>query len=239
MKPNYLVSRCSERSLILLSMVIGLTACGPDNDFLDQLDPEPNIEQANPEQINTLDPQPYSESSVSPIPTPGSEPEQVATPEPVSVTPITFVAEDSSCSASPELLKASLLELTNESRGTAQVCGSELHQAVSALEWDDSLAAAARNHSIDMATHNFFNHTGSDGSSSFSRATAQGFPSRAVGENIAAGQRTTGSAQSGWIESAGHCRNIMYSNYTHMGASCIENSDTDFQRYWTVVFGRQ
>jgi len=132
-----------------------------------------------------------------------------------------------------------LLELTNQSRGTTQVCGGVLHQAVPALEWDDSLGIAARNHSIDMATHNFFSHTGSDGSSSFNRATALGFPSRAVGENIAAGQRTAGSAQSGWIESAGHCRNIMLATYTHMGASCIENSGADFQRYWTVVFGRK
>ena len=77
------------------------------------------------------------------------------------------------------------------------------------------------------------------GSSSFARATAQGFPSGAIGENIAAGQRTAGSAQTGWIESAGHCRNIMQPSYTHMGASCVEDSGADFQRYWTVVFGRR
>ena len=142
------------------------------------------------------------------------------------------------CSASADEVKRALLELTNVARAAQQVCGSTTYPATTMLQWDDSLAAAARNHSQDMATHNFFSHTGSDGLKAVNRAAAEGFPSGYVGENIAAGQTSTGTAQSGWMNSEGHCVNVMRPNYTHMGAACVANSGSDYRRYWTVVFGR-
>lgn len=143
-----------------------------------------------------------------------------------------------SCSANADEVKRALLELTNDARAAQQVCGSTSYPATTMLQWDDSLAAAARSHSLDMATHNFFSHTGSDGLSAVNRAAGEGFPSGYVGENIAAGQTSTGTAQSGWMNSEGHCVNIMRPNYTHMGAACVAKSGTDYSRYWTVVFGR-
>jgi len=148
MKPNYPVRRFSQKPFIFLSLVVSLSACGSQNEFLDQIESQPNngqpnigqanIGQANPQQINTLNLQPAP----------------VAVPEPVAELPIAFIAEDTTCGAQPELLKSSLLELTNRSRETAHICGGVTYPAVPALEWNDSLGDAARNHSIDMATHN-------------------------------------------------------------------------------------
>ena len=200
---------------------------------------------------------PVSESQTVSIPvtvsdpetTPVSGPDQVSDPvsptvsvpetEPVSELLSSISAEEISCDVDPEIFKMSLLELTNRSRQVDQLCGSTLYEAVQPLEWDDSLREAAHNHSTDMATHNFFSHTGSDGSRSSQRAITAGFPSGTIGENIAAGQRTAGIVQEGWVKSEGHCINIMRATYTHMGASCVVDTGANFQHYWTVVFGRK
>lgn len=162
-----------------------------------------------------------------------TQPTTVAELEPL------IAPENVVCNASKEEIASALLELTNLARGSEQICSTASYPSVSELAWDDSLEAAAIRHSLDMATHNFYSHTGSDGSKASTRALEEGFTFSYVGENIAAGQRTTGSAQSGWLQSVGHCVNIMRTNYTHMGAACVEDSGADYSRYWTVVFGRK
>jgi len=206
--------------------------------------PEP---ASSTETTSVIAPDPESSAVTTPVSLPESETPSETIPVPVAVVepqtgpnPLSQVPPaDVSCSASFVLLKASLLELTNQSRRIEQTCGNTIYQATQALEWDESLGLAASNHSTDMSEHNFFSHTGSDGSRPSQRTTIAGFPTGTIGENIAAGQRNAGSAQNGWMESEGHCKNIMNPGYTHMGASCVENSGTDFTRYWTVVFGRK
>jgi len=91
-----------------------------------------------------------------------------------------------------------------------------------------------------MASKNFFSHTGSNGSSVGDRATAAGFNWTAVGENIAAG--TSYSAVSavlqGWINSPGHCANLMRSSYRELGAAKVSNPSSTYNVYWTQVFGK-
>ena len=189
--------------------------------------------------ILIIQPAPEPEQPLAPMPEvqPESQPDTLEEPEPVSMPEVDL--RNLACDADPQVLGAALLELTNQSRQQSQTCGNRVHEAATPLEWDESLSRAALNHSVDMSTHNFFSHTGSDGSSSFQRAVAEGFPSNSVGENIAAGQRTTGTVQDGWMNSSGHCENIMRSAYTHMGASCVVDEGANFSRYWTVVFGRR
>ncbi len=196
----------------------------PESDAVAQTEPEP---QAQPE------------PEIQPEPEVQAEPELESGGSTSIDELIQVDLRNLACDADPGIVGAALLELTNQSRQQSQVCGSSVHQAVAPLEWDESLSRAALSHSVDMSTHNFFSHTGSDGSSSFQRAVAEGFPSMSVGENIAAGQRTTGAVQDGWMGSPGHCQNIMRSSYTHMGASCVLDEGVDFTRYWTVVFGRR
>jgi uncharacterized protein YkwD len=91
-----------------------------------------------------------------------------------------------------------------------------------------------------MANNNFFSHTGSDGQSVGYRATQAGYTWSAVGENIAAGipYSAVGAVMQGWIDSPGHCANLMRSNYTELGAAKASNPSSTYVIYWTQVFGR-
>ena len=77
-----------------------------------------------------------------------------------------------------------------------------------AFRRDARLDVAARLHSQDMATRNFFAHITPDGLTPSDRAAAQGYLTGA-GENIANGYPTATAVVLAWMASAGHCRNIL------------------------------
>ncbi len=143
------------------------------------------------------------------------------------------------CNVPVTEFREALLQATNDARSKGRFCGSQFYAKAAPLRWNGRLAKAARNHSRDMAINNFFSHTGSDGLQVWDRAVNAGFNYNYIGENIAAGYTTAASTQSGWEKSPGHCRNIMNPNYVVMGARCITRSNSDYQRYWTVVFGKR
>ena len=130
-----------------------------------------------------------------------------------------------------------MLELVNATRIEARMCGTLERAAVSTVQWNTSLAAAAQFHANDMTVNNFFSHTGSDGLGVVDRVEATGYVWRAVGENIAAGQLDVAAVHQGWVDSQGHCVNIMNSAFTEVGAACVSDPGTDFGNYWVVVFG--
>lgn len=146
-------------------------------------------------------------------------------------------AGDVGCDAEAGLFNATMLELINASRSEVRMCGELLREAVSTVTWNDNLAAAAAMHGNDMATNNFFDHTGSDGLGVGERATTALYNWRAVGENIAAGQQDQAEVHQGWLDSEGHCKNIMNNLFTEVGAACITDPGSDFGTYWVVVFG--
>ncbi|MEM9102907.1 MAG: CAP domain-containing protein [Pseudomonadota bacterium] len=129
-----------------------------------------------------------------------------------------------------------MLELVNQARSQQRRCGDESMDAVELLTWNCELADAAVSHSEDMATVNFFSHTGSDGLSVADRVSNAGYSWSRVGENIAVGQRTVEVVMEGWLDSPGHCRNIMNSGYTHFGSSRVDTDAADYPVYWTQVF---
>ena len=129
-----------------------------------------------------------------------------------------------------------MLTRVNNARQQARICGSSSYVATSDVAWHCSLEAAAQRHSTDMADNNYFSHTGSDGSNAGQRISATGYPWRAWGENIAAGYAAVESVVTGWLDSPGHCGNIMNPTVTEMGAASASNSSSDFQIYWTQVF---
>jgi len=102
---------------------------------------------------------------------------------------------------------------------------------------NEKLAGAALAHSNDMASNNFFSHTGSDGLSMADRANKQNYNWVALGENIAAGQQSFDNALQGWIDSPGHCENLMSPDFNEVAVACVQNSGTDFNQYWTNTFG--
>lgn len=143
------------------------------------------------------------------------------------------------CDASPDAIRTRALELINAARAEARFCGEEAYRpAVDPLGWDARLEAAARAHSTDMATINFFDHTGSDGSSPGDRIAREGYDWRRYAENIAAGQTTLEAAVTGWLDSPGHCRNLMQADVSETAIACVADDGADYRRYWTQVFAR-
>lgn len=129
-----------------------------------------------------------------------------------------------------------LLNLVNQARVQGRTCGDTAFPPAPPLTWEDDLEDAAQRHSNDMAFNNFFSHTGSDGSDVGQRVTAAGYDWRMVGENIAAGQRSIAEVVQAWLDSPGHCANIMNAGFKEIGAAVAVNPSADFQVYWTQVF---
>ena len=143
-----------------------------------------------------------------------------------------------SCSVSAE--EQSMLDAVNAFRAGTRDCGARgVFSPAPALVWNCQLESAAGGHSADMANNNFFSHTGSNGSGLGDRATAAGYNWNALGENIAAGYTSVGSVLQGWIDSDGHCANLMGASFTEMGAARRDNPASTYGSYWTQVFGRR
>lgn len=104
------------------------------------------------------------------------------------------------------------------------------------FRWDDRLGEAARLHSEDMAVHNFFSHTGSDGSHFTTRASQQGYSMWGGAENIAAGNTEFLRTMRQWAFSPGHCANMMGS-YSDIGIGYHIDSGSDWGVYWTMKLG--
>lgn len=135
--------------------------------------------------------------------------------------------------------EAEALRLVNLRRAAGANCGARgSFAAAPALRWQAQLASAAHGHSVDMATRDYFSHTGFDGRSAGERVTASGYAWSTTGENIAAGYPTTQAVVDGWMGSAGHCANLMNPNYTEMGLACAQNGASRYGRYWTQTLAR-
>ena len=84
-----------------------------------------------------------------------------------------------------------------------------------------------------MHENNYFSHTGRNGSSPTTRASAVGY-AYGVGENIASGQISAFNVVERWMNSTGHRANILRSAYDEFGTGYYaDESDS----YWTQNFG--
>lgn len=120
-----------------------------------------------------------------------------------------------------EAEKREMLNEVNKRRSKRTACGDKVMPAVSPLVWDDCVAAAAQFHADDMVKHNFFSHTSPNGEIPSNRGSEFGCDN--LGENIARGQMSIRTVVDSWMNSPGHCRNIMSKNYTKFGAGRSEN----------------
>ena len=135
--------------------------------------------------------------------------------------------------------EADVLALVNQKRAAGATCGGVAKPKVAAVTLDTKLRCAARKHSKDMGTKNFFSHTGSNGSSFSQRITSAGYTWTAAAENIAAGQMTPAAVMSSWMASTGHCNNLMNGTYKHLGVGYYYAPTSTYKHYWTQDFGKQ
>lgn len=135
--------------------------------------------------------------------------------------------------------QASLLARINEARARGARCGSEgRFGPAPPLAWNGALARAAAAHSRDMASHDLFSHTGSNGSVLRSRVDAAGYRWRSIAENIAGGRDTTRGVVDQWVTSPGHCANLMNPRFVHVGVACAPGGPrSTYTHYWTMTLG--
>jgi uncharacterized protein YkwD len=107
-----------------------------------------------------------------------------------------------------------------------------------ALTINSQLAAAAQDHATDMACNNMISHTGSDGSSAYSRVLASGYPG-SFSEEIIYGGGGPQAAISWWMSDQIHRDAILKAKSTEMGVGYAYYSNGAYGDYIAVDLGSQ
>jgi uncharacterized protein YkwD len=136
-------------------------------------------------------------------------------------------------------LRENMLRELNTARAKGRSCGARRMPPTAPLAWNDALSHAAASHSADMARRDYFGHATPEGKRVGARVSAEGYRWRSVGENIAGGDRSVEIVMRGWMDSPGHCANIMNPEFSDIGAACVERPGTTWGTYWTMVLGGQ
>lgn len=100
------------------------------------------------------------------------------------------------------------------------------------LNWE--LSRVARYKSQDMIDKRYFSHTSPTYGSPFDMMRNFGISYRTAGENIAAGQKTPQEVMNAWMNSEGHRKNILSSQYTEIGVGYAKGGQ--YGHYWTQMF---
>ncbi len=137
--------------------------------------------------------------------------------------------------ADARALASRALELVNAARARPRVCGTRKFAATNALVLDATLGRVAEAHARDMTRQRRMSHTGSDGSSAAERVTRAGYAWRVVAENVASGQSSAEEVVQTWLESPGHCANLMNPEVREMGMAFSFDASSDAGTYWVQV----
>jgi len=137
---------------------------------------------------------------------------------------------------SDEKILARVIELVNEARSEGRRCGSERFAAAPPLRVSAELDDAAMTHARAMARRNFFDHRGKDGSQPKDRVLRAGYEPRLSGENLAMGPESAEEVVEGWLNSPGHCANIMEPRFQHIGVGLATGRKRG-RIYWVQSFG--
>jgi uncharacterized protein YkwD len=132
-------------------------------------------------------------------------------------------------------LEEDVLVLVNEHRAQGATCGGESFGPTGPLSMQGNLVCAARLHSLDMAENGYFDHTNQEGQSPWDRMEEAGYAWSAAAENIARGQQDAAQVMDSWMNSPGHCANIMNPDLEEIGVGYVLLDGG--APHWTQVFG--
>jgi uncharacterized protein YkwD len=131
------------------------------------------------------------------------------------------------------------LEAVNAARAVARNCGTTAFAAAGPLKWQAQTEQAALVQAQYLQQNNLFSHTGANGSTVGDRLTATGYAWSTVGENIAAGYGDLAGVVKGWLDSPGHCVNVMNPNFTDLGVALVQGTSSNtYRTYWGMVLAR-
>ncbi|MFI4914662.1 MAG: CAP domain-containing protein [Steroidobacterales bacterium] len=134
------------------------------------------------------------------------------------------------------VIAARALALTNAARAQRRHCGSNATGPAPPLRPSPTLDRIAAAHAQDMLAHDYFAHTDPGGRTPADRVRAGGYSARMVGENIAFGALNADEVVRGWLDSPGHCQNIMEPRFTAMGLAYAANPRGAPHIYWVQLF---
>src|SRR5215211_1687822 len=143
----------------------------------------------------------------------------------ISPAPVVF-AQDSGYA--PDSEEWAFVELLNTYRG-------QLGLAPVTLNYE--LGAAAKYHSVDMATNNYFDHYLFDGTDAGTNIQNFGYTGFPYAENIAAGMATAQEVMIGWQNSPEHNATMTDPQYTEIGIGRYYNEASLYGWYWTATYG--
>jgi len=144
------------------------------------------------------------------------------------------------------------LDAINRARSIEQDCHSHgVFPATTPLVWNDKLYKASYEHTNDLVQTETFSHDGSGTEHDWTgyalgktsdiveRVENYDYNWGTVGENIAAGTNTSTAeiVIQQWLDSDGHCANLMSSDYTEIGMAMIYKENSRYKYYWTQDFG--
>jgi uncharacterized YkwD family protein len=181
-----------------------------------------------PTSTSTLIPRPTPTYTLPPPPTntntpvPKPSPTKTLEPQPTNTTASTTCSPTGNSS-----FESQVIALINQERAA---------EGLPALSSQSQLTSAARIHSADMASNNFFSHNSPTTGSPFDRITDQGYHFSMAGENIAGGYESPTLSVESWMNSPGHRANILDENYIHIGIGYAYCEDSTYGSYWTAVF---
>ncbi|MCC6271152.1 MAG: CAP domain-containing protein [Microbacteriaceae bacterium] len=105
------------------------------------------------------------------------------------------------------------------------------------LRLSATLQRAAEGHSGDMASRDYFEHVTPEGRLPVDRATAAGYSSRFVGENLAAGHAGADATFTQWRNSPAHDRGMRDPRYHAVGLGYVARPGSRYRHYWTMLMG--
>jgi uncharacterized protein YkwD len=132
-------------------------------------------------------------------------------------------------------LAARALELVNDARARGARCGSRSFGPAPPLKLSGTLAGVALGHAADMARHDYFEHQDLTGRTPADRVKAAGYQEKLVGENIAYGPTSADEVVQGWLDSPGHCENIMNPEFAEMGIANAAGQAPKRGLYWVQL----
>jgi uncharacterized protein YkwD len=137
--------------------------------------------------------------------------------------------------SSAPLLASRALQIVNQVRARGTRCGERSFAPAPPVRLSGTLAGVAFGHATDMAEHNYFEHQDRAGHSPADRVRAVGYREKLVGENIAYGPKSADEAVQGWLDSPGHCENIMDPRFAEMGIAYAKGRASKHGLYWVQV----
>ena len=138
-------------------------------------------------------------------------------------------------SSQAPVLATRALQLVNEVRARGTHCGERSFGPAPPVTLSGTLAGVALGHASDMAEHNYFEHEDRTGRSPADRVRAVGYREKLVGENIAYGPKSAEEVVQGWLDSTGHCENIMDPRFAEMGIAFAAGRSAKRGLYWVQL----